>query len=125
MDLGRDDLLRIGIVGGGQMGAGIAEVCARAGRSVVVVESGEEAADAARARLTHGLDRAMRGGRLADEERAAVEDRVRMSTSLEHLADRDLVIEAIAENEASKIEVFAKLHRIVERQDAQILRQTN
>ncbi|WP_424187132.1 3-hydroxybutyryl-CoA dehydrogenase [Actinokineospora sp. G85] len=104
-------LRRVGVVGCGLMGAGIAEVCARADLDVVVVESGAAAAAAGRARLETSLKRAEAKGKVADA--AAVLDRVRLSTSLDDLADRDLVIEAIVEDTAAKLELFAKLDAVV------------
>ncbi|MEU3302498.1 3-hydroxybutyryl-CoA dehydrogenase [Streptomyces sp. NPDC006678] len=105
---------RVGVVGGGQMGAGIAEVCARAGLDTVVCEVDAVAARAARERVTASLDRAVRRGKL---ERAAARDalaRTVFTGSLEDLADRQLVVEAVVENPDAKTEVFAALDKIVE-----------
>lgn len=107
---------RIGIVGCGLMGSGIAEVCARAGSDVVVVESSQERADAGRARLEKSLRRAEERGKLDDAQ--AVLDRIRLSTSLEDLADRQMVVEAILEEETAKVELFRRLDEIVEAEDA-------
>ena len=109
----------VGVVGCGLMGAGIAEVSARAGLDVVVVESSESAANAGRSRLEKSLERAESKGKLADGETAAdVMARIRVVTSLGELVDRDLVIEAIVEDEAAKVELFKKLDRIVASPDA-------
>ena len=105
------------------MGAGIVEVCARADLNVVVVESNQDAVDAGRERLTASLRRAEAKGKLADA--AAVLERVRFSTDLADLADRDLVIEAIVENEAAKVELFQKLDQIVDRPDAVLASNTS
>lgn len=102
---------KIGIVGCGLMGAGIAEVSARAGLDVVVVESNRAAAAAGRERLAASLHRAETKGEIADA--AAVLDHVRVVVDMEVLADRDIVIEAIAEDEAAKVELFTVLDRIV------------
>ena len=105
---------RVGIVGGGQMGAGIAEVCARAGLDTVVCEADATAARAARDRVSASLERAVRRGRL---EPAAARDalaRLVFTGSLEDLADRQLVVEAVIENADAKTEVFAALDKIVE-----------
>jgi 3-hydroxybutyryl-CoA dehydrogenase len=112
------DIRNIGVVGSGLMGAGIAEVCARAGLDVVVRELTPEAAVAGRHRITTSLDRAVRSGKLASEERDATLSRLRVTTDLDALADRDAVVEAIAENERLKTEVFADLDKIVAREDA-------
>ena len=86
---------RIGVVGGGLMGSGIAEVCARAGRDVVVAEANAPAADAARARIEKSLRRAAERGKIDD--RRGGPRRIRFATELDDLADRELVIEAIVE----------------------------
>ncbi len=107
---------KVGVVGGGLMGSGIAEVSARAGLDVIVVESNEPAAEAARGRLTKSLERAEAKGKI--ESAAAVLARIRVVTSLEELADRDLVIEAILEDEGAKTALFKELDRIVTSKDA-------
>jgi 3-hydroxybutyryl-CoA dehydrogenase len=101
----------IGVVGCGLMGAGIAEVCARAGLDVVVAESSQSAADAGRARLEKSLKRAEERGRL--ESASEVLARIRVVHDLEQMADRDMVVEAIVEDEKLKVELFAELDRIV------------
>ncbi|MGW3666644.1 3-hydroxybutyryl-CoA dehydrogenase [Streptomyces sp. NPDC005141] len=105
---------RVGVVGAGQMGAGIAEVCARAGLDTVVCEADATAARAARERVAASLDRALRRGRL--EPGAARDALARMvfTGSLDDLADRQLVVEAVIENADAKTEVFAALDKIVE-----------
>ncbi|ACU36019.1 3-hydroxybutyryl-CoA dehydrogenase [Actinosynnema pretiosum subsp. pretiosum] len=112
------DIQRVGVVGGGLMGAGIAEVCARAGVDVVVREVSEQAADAARERVAGSLERAVARGKLDAGERDAALGRLRFSTEIGDLADRDLVVEAVAEQEAVKAEVFAALDEVVRRPDA-------
>jgi len=102
---------KIGVVGCGLMGAGIAEVCARAGLDVVVAESSKDAAQAGRARLEKSLIRAEERGKI--DSATAVLDRIRVVEALEELADRDLVVEAILENEAAKIALFKQLDKIV------------
>ena len=107
---------RVGVVGCGLMGAGIAEVAARAGLDVIVVESSEAAAAAGRSRLEKSLARAEAKGKISSA--ADVWTRIRVDTSLDVLADRDLVIEAIVEDEAAKAALFAELDRIVESPEA-------
>jgi 3-hydroxybutyryl-CoA dehydrogenase len=107
---------RVGVVGCGLMGAGIAEVSARAGVDVVVVESDQRAADAGRARLETSLNRAESKGQI--ESAAAVVDRIRIVTDLGELADRQLVVEAIVEDESAKTELFRTLDKVVEDPDA-------
>ena len=106
----------VGVVGCGLMGAGIAEVCARADLDVVVVESSEAAADAGRTRIERSLKRAESKGKVdsADD----VLGRIRVVTGMDELADRVLVIEAIGEDEAGKADLFQRLDAVVEDPDA-------
>ena len=102
---------RIGVVGFGLMGAGIAEVCARAGLDVVVAESSEAAAVAGRTRLEKSLIRAQERGRI--DSATEVLDRIAVVQGLELLADRELVVEAILEDESAKVALFRQLDQIV------------
>ncbi|MFE3280285.1 3-hydroxybutyryl-CoA dehydrogenase [Nocardia sp. NPDC059239] len=104
-------MYRIGVIGGGTMGAGIAEVAARAGGDVLVLERDTDTAYLARARIARSLTRAVEAGKLARADDAA--DRIAVTTSLDDFADRDLVIEAAPEIEELKIEFFTKLDAIV------------
>ncbi|WP_406730039.1 3-hydroxybutyryl-CoA dehydrogenase [Streptomyces sp. NBC_01794] len=112
------DVERMGIVGCGLMGSGIAEICARAGRDVVVVETSRAAGDAGLMRIAGSLERAALAGKLSAAERDAALGRITMTTDMSRMADRDLVLEAVAEDEAAKVEVFARLDATVKRQDA-------
>ncbi|MGY0390635.1 3-hydroxybutyryl-CoA dehydrogenase [Nocardioides sp. WG-D5] len=102
---------RTGVVGAGLMGAGVAEVCARAGKDVVLVDTNPQAADAGRARLRASLERAEQRGKISDA--TEVLERITISSDLEALADRDLVIEAIVEDEAAKTALFTRLDALV------------
>jgi 3-hydroxybutyryl-CoA dehydrogenase len=104
---------RVGVIGSGIMGAGIAEVTARSGCEVVVREVTAELAEAGRARIAASLDRAVTRGRLAAADRDATLDRIRTTTSLDDLADRDLVIEAIVEDEPTKTALYRELSGLV------------
>jgi 3-hydroxybutyryl-CoA dehydrogenase len=106
----------VGVVGCGLMGAGIAEVTARAGLDVVVAESSDAAASAGQARLEQSLARAEAKGKI--ESASAVLERIRVVTDLDEMADRDLVLEAIVEDESAKTELFARLDTIVTSPDA-------
>jgi 3-hydroxybutyryl-CoA dehydrogenase len=107
------EIERVGVVGGGLMGSGIAEVSAKAGLDVVVSEVDEGAAEAGRERITSSLDRAVSKGKLAEADRDAALGRLRFAVGTAELADRQLVIEAIAENADLKTKVFAELDRVV------------
>ena len=111
------DITRVGVAGCGLMGSGIVEVCARAGLDVVVREVDDGAAAAGRARIERSLTRAVRAGKLSAEDRDAALTRVRVTTALDDLADRELVIEAATENPAVKAALFAELDRVAERPD--------
>ena len=97
----------VGVVGLGTMGAGIVEVFAREGLTVVGVEPTEDALERGRGHLTHSTDRAVRRGKLSEADRDALIGRVRFTTSMEDLADVDLVIEAVPERLDLKQEIFA------------------
>ncbi len=107
------DFSTIGIIGLGTMGAGIAEVVARTGRTVVAVELDDLAVERGRGHLDHSTERAVAGGKLTEAERTELLGRIGCHTRLAALADCDLVIEAIPENLAAKSEVFAEVDRIV------------
>jgi 3-hydroxybutyryl-CoA dehydrogenase len=104
---------QIGVVGGGIMGSGIAEVSARAGYEVVVQEVDDGAAEAARNRLLRSLERAVRAGKSTEEDREAALARLTFTTDLGDMADRDIVVEAVVEDEKAKSAVFTALGRTV------------
>ncbi|MFE3281287.1 3-hydroxybutyryl-CoA dehydrogenase [Nocardia sp. NPDC059239] len=104
---------RIGVIGGGTMGAGIAEVAARAGGEVLVLERDTDTAYLARARIARSLTRAVEAGKLARADGDEAAGRIAVTTSLDDFADRELVIEAAPEIEELKIGFFTKLDAIV------------
>ncbi len=105
---------RIAVIGGGTMGAGIAEVCAKSGSDVLVLEVSEAALDAGRGRVETSLGRAVRSGRLQEAERDAVLGRIQWVTDYADLHDRELVIEAAPEDEALKFHIFRTLDEAVQ-----------
>ncbi|GDY32730.1 3-hydroxybutyryl-CoA dehydrogenase [Gandjariella thermophila] len=112
------DIRRVGVVGAGLMGSGIAEVCARAGLDVLVNEINGDALDAGRQRIARSLDRAVRSGKLSEADRDAALGRMSFTTDLGEFADRDLVVEAVIEHEQTKLDVFTTLDKVVGREDA-------
>lgn len=108
-----NQIQRIGVVGCGLMGSGIAEVCARAGLDVIVREVNAGAAEAGQQRITASLDRGARSGKLTEEERDAALAHLSFTTELADMADRQMVIEAVVEDEALKTEVFRVLDKVV------------
>src|SRR3954468_2707459 len=105
--------MRIGVVGGGLMGSGIAEVCARSGVDVTVVEADDEHAERSRAAIEKSLDRAVRGGKLEQGDRNAAGERLAFTASLADLEGADAAIEAIVEDEQAKRELFKRLDEIL------------
>jgi 3-hydroxybutyryl-CoA dehydrogenase len=106
------ELSEIGVVGLGTMGAGIVEVLARAGLSVTAVEVNGDALARGRGHLERSTSRAVERGKLDPADRDALVERIRFSTSMEHLADAELVIEAVPERMDLKTDVFARLDKI-------------
>ncbi len=104
---------RVGVVGGGQMGAGIAEVCAKAGVDVVVHEVSKQLAEAGKARVEKSLAKAVDRGKLEEADRNAALARVRFVSDISLMADRQLVIEAVIESETVKANIFGQLDAIV------------
>ena len=112
------DIERVGVVGCGLMGSGIAEVCARANLDVVVREVNEAALAAGRKRIEGSLDKAVRSGKLPEADRDSTLARLRYTTDFAEFADRQLVVEAVIENEAEKLEVFRGIDKAVESEEA-------
>jgi 3-hydroxybutyryl-CoA dehydrogenase len=103
---------RVGIVGSGIMGSGLAEVCAKAGFEVVVRSRAQSTADALVAGLEKSLARQVDKGRMEATDRDQVLGRVRAVTDLTELAECDLVLESIVEDLALKRHLFNELDRI-------------
>jgi 3-hydroxybutyryl-CoA dehydrogenase len=107
------EVRKVGVVGLGTMGAGIAQVCVQAGVETVGREVTDELGQAARGRVEHYLGRGVEKGRLSAEESAAALERLTTTTELEDLADCDLVIEAVVEELDVKRALFADLDRLL------------
>jgi 3-hydroxybutyryl-CoA dehydrogenase len=103
--------MRVSVIGGGLMGSGIAEVCARSGFDVTVVEAGKAQVDAARQRIERSLDRGLRAGKLDEAARADAAGRLAFTETLDDVEGSDAAIEAIIESEPAKREVFRELDR--------------
>ncbi|WP_328946667.1 3-hydroxybutyryl-CoA dehydrogenase [Streptomyces sp. NBC_00250] len=108
------DIRRVGVVGGGRMGAGIAEVCARAELDTLLCEATRPAAAKARERIAVSLERAVQRGKLDRTSAEAALDRITVTADLADLADRQLVVEAVTEDPDAKTGVFAALDKIVD-----------
>jgi 3-hydroxybutyryl-CoA dehydrogenase len=109
---------KVGVIGGGLMGSGITEVAGRAGLDVVVVEISDDAVKAAAERVEGSLRRAEARGKIDAAEVAAVLERITFTADLDALADRDLVVEAASEDEATKLELFGRVGRLLTKDDA-------
>ncbi len=109
-------IAKVGVVGCGLMGSGIAEVAARSGFETVVREVNQGLLDKGMGRIHGSLGRAVAKGKLSAEEQAATSARLAATTELGALADCDLVIEAIVENVDEKKRTFAELDRVVQPQ---------
>ncbi len=108
-----DGIARVGVVGCGLMGSGITEAAARAGLEVWVVERDAEALAAGRHRVETSLRRAVKAGKLSDDDAERALASATFATDVEALADADIVVEAVVESEAEKVAVFGLLDRVV------------
>ena len=106
------EIRKVGVVGLGTMGAGIAQLCVEAGIETVGREVSIELAEKARDRVAHFLTRKVQKGTLEQDARDAAVARLSLTTELADLAGCDLVIEAIVEELAAKQELFRELERI-------------
>lgn len=109
-----DAISRVGIVGCGVMGAGIAEICSQAGLDVRIAVRTARSLEAGLDRITRSLDRSRKKGHLTDAERNEMLERITFTTDLVELADRELIIEAALEHVDVKTDIFAALDKIVE-----------
>ena len=114
---------RIGVVGCGLMGSGIAEITARAGANVFVVEQDAVAMGKGLERIEKSLLRAVSSGKMPEEESRRIRANLFFTTDFSELEDRELVIEAVAENEEVKLDVFRKIDAAV--QDPEAILATN
>jgi 3-hydroxybutyryl-CoA dehydrogenase len=115
----------VGVVGCGLMGAGIAEVVARAGCDVLVAEADDRALAAGSERIERSLAQAVKRGKLDEAEAGAVQGRLRFVSDLGEFADRDLVVEAVSEAEDLKLSVFRAIDAAVESDDAVLASNTS
>jgi 3-hydroxybutyryl-CoA dehydrogenase len=105
--------MRVGVIGGGLMGSGIAEVCARSGVDVTVVEVDQGRAERSQQAIARSLDRGVRGGHVSEEDRTQALERLVVTTSLDDVEGADAAIEAIIEDEHAKRALFKRLDDIL------------
>ncbi|RRR41468.1 3-hydroxybutyryl-CoA dehydrogenase [Mycolicibacter terrae] len=116
---------RVGVIGAGQMGAGIAEVSARAGVEVKVFETTDALITAGRNRIVKSLERGVSAGKITERERDDAVANLTFTTDLADLADRQLVIEAVIEDDTVKSKIFAELDRVITDPDAVLASNTS
>jgi 3-hydroxybutyryl-CoA dehydrogenase len=107
------EITRVGVVGLGTMGAGIAEVFARSGYDVIGLDADETAIDRGRGHVEGSTARALKRGKLTEAERGEILGRIRFTTDYADLADRDLVVEAVPEQLELKRAIFEQLDKVV------------
>ena len=108
-----NDNKRVGVLGAGLMGSGIVEVCARSGCDVISYEVSPEASAAGRKRVEASLGKALAKGKISEAEHAETLGRIRYTSDLDDLADRQLTFEAVIEREDIKLDLFTRLDKIV------------
>ena len=116
---------RVGVVGGGQMGGGVAELTAKAGLPTVVREMTPEAAERSRAGIQKSRDRALERGKLDEAAHEAALGNLSFTTEIGDLGDCDLVVEAVVESFDLKAEVFRALDEVVASPDAVLATNTS
>ena len=107
-----DDIRLVGVVGTGTMASGIVEVFAKSGYDVIYTGRGQDKVAGVRTAITRNFDKQIQRGRATEEQKAEVLGRVRGTTSLDDLKDVDIVVEAIAEDLATKTTLFENLDEI-------------
>ncbi len=112
------EIRKVGVVGCGLMGSGIAEVCARAGLDVIVTEVNPDALASGRKRIVSSLDRALTKGKLDGDAYEATLGRLKFTDDIGEFADVDLAVEAVAEVEAIKLDIFTSLDKVIRNRDA-------
>lgn len=103
------EIQNVGVIGAGQMGNGIAHVCALAGCSVLIHDVAAERIESGLATISGNLHRQVQSGKITEEQRSAAADRISGAENLDALSDLDLVIESATENETVKRKIFSQL----------------
>jgi 3-hydroxybutyryl-CoA dehydrogenase len=116
---------RVGVVGCGLMGSGVAEAAARASLDVQVVDLDRSSVEKGRDRIAVSVARAVKAGKLSEAGAEAALGLIGFSTDMNSMADRDLVVEAVVESEAEKVVVFEMLDKVVEAPDAVLASNTS
>jgi 3-hydroxybutyryl-CoA dehydrogenase len=119
------EIERVGVVGCGLMGSGVAEAAARAGLDVRVVDLDHASVEKGRDRIAGSIARALTAGKLTETEGEEALGLIEFSTDMNSLADQQLVVEAVVESEAEKVAVFEMLDKVVEAPNAVLASNTS
>ena len=106
-------ITRVGVVGCGLMGSGIAEVCAKSGVPTIVREIDAGSVERGQAKIKNSIDRALQANKISQAEYDTITKNLSYTTQLSDLADCDLIIEAVIEDEALKTDVFRQLDKVI------------
>lgn len=106
------DIETFGVIGAGQMGGGIAQIAAASGLNVILNDMNTEFVENGKQRITINLQRLVEKGKLGDEEKSQILDRITTSVKLEDMASADFVVEAASENEQIKFKLFETLDQV-------------
>ena len=107
------EIRTFGVVGAGQMGSGIAQVAAANGLEVVLQDIQPDFLSRGMAAIDRFLTRSVEKGRLAEDEKSAILDRIKTTVDLKDMTAADFIVEAATENEAVKFEIFRQLWPVV------------
>jgi len=110
------EIKKVGICGCGLMGSGIAEVASKAGMDVVIREVSDDFLKKGMGRIEKSLDRAVSKGKLDEAGKKDILGRIKGTTDIKDLADRDIVCEAVIENLAEKVKLYKELDNIVKKE---------
>jgi 3-hydroxybutyryl-CoA dehydrogenase len=110
------DIQKVGMVGFGQMGTGITQVSASAGYKIIACDVNADLLDKGIARITKNLDKAIEKGKIAEKDKTLVLGNIKTTTSLDDLAECDIVIEAVVETMEVKQKIFSQLDKIVKKE---------
>jgi 3-hydroxybutyryl-CoA dehydrogenase len=106
----------VGVIGAGQMGSGIAHVCALGGYDVALNDISRDRIDAALERIDHNLARQVKSGRIEEKQRGSALARIRPAETLKDLSQCDLVIETATEDEAVKRQILGELSKVLKKE---------
>ncbi|MDQ3234120.1 MAG: 3-hydroxyacyl-CoA dehydrogenase NAD-binding domain-containing protein, partial [Pseudobdellovibrionaceae bacterium] len=105
---------KVGVIGSGQMGSGIAQVCAMKGLQVTLIDIKDAQLEGAKKGISTSLSKLESKGLLGSETASTVLSRLQFSTQMRDLSQAELVIEAVSENESLKIKIFRELDEITQ-----------